>query len=217
MTRAAVFSDIEGTLIKISFPFTYLEEARKMGFVPRANLWIMGVLSLLARLFSPKSRVGGILRYLHIMAGLRNVPVSINEAVMARVNPLLHAALKPEPLALIQSLHQQGLPVILISASLQPGAESFAATFGWRGEGTIPVIEQGRFTGRAEKPLTGEEKAVRVRAVAAEMQIDLAQSVGFGDTMGDVPFLSLLGKAYVVSPDNELRAIAIEKGWTILG
>ncbi len=58
--------------------------------------------------------------------------------------------------------------------------------------------------------------AAMQQAVATEMGIDLARSVGFGDTVSDVPFLSILGSAYVVDPDADLRAIATTKGWAII-
>lgn len=214
--KPAVFSDIEGTLISISFPRTYFEQAREMGIVPRANQRWMAFYGLLGKPFSSKSKIGGIFRYLAIMSAMRNLPMTENAAVMERVNPLLHAALKPKPIARIREYEAQGMPVILVSAALQQGVASFAATFGWRGEGTRPVLKDGRFTGRAEKPLSGDEKAVRVREVAAEMNLDLGQSVGFGDTVTDVPFLSVLGAAYVVDPDSDLRAIATSKGWSII-
>jgi len=214
--RPAVFSDVEGTLISISFPRTYFEQARLMGIVPPLNSVTTSFLGLLAQPFSPKSKIGGILRYLAIMTAMRNVPMSKNPDVMQRVIPLLHAALKPKTIARIREYEAQGYPVILVSAALQQGVEVFAQTLGWRGEGTRPILKDGLFTGKADKPLSGQEKVVRVREVAGEMGIDLAQSVGFGDTVSDVPFLSILGSAYVVDPDADLRAIATTKGWTII-
>ncbi|GEM_PF-5507699 len=214
--KPAVFSDIEGTLISISFPRTYFEQSRALGIIPPINQVIVAVLNGIGSLFSHKSKIGGILRYLAIMNAMRNVPMSYNDQVMERVNPLLHASLKPKSIARIREYEAQGMPVILVSAALQQGVESFAKTFGWRGEGTIPILKGDLFTGKAEKPLSGEEKAVRVRAVAQELGIDLSRSVGFGDTVTDVPFLSLLSTAYVVDPDDELRAIATSKGWTII-
>jgi HAD superfamily hydrolase (TIGR01490 family) len=213
--QPAVFSDVEGTLINISFPYTYFQQARQLGIVPLTNQLQSGFYSLLGKLFSSKSKMGGLFRYLAIMAAMRNLPMSINVPVMERVNPLLQAALKPKPLAQIQALQAQGMPVILVSAALHPGVESFAKTLGWRGEGTRPTVKDGIFTG-VEKPLTGAEKAARVRDVAQEMNLDLSRSVGFGDTTSDVPFLSILGSAYVVNPDRELRQIALGKGWTLI-
>jgi len=212
----AVFSDIEGTLINISFPRTYYEQARDMGIVPRVNQIQTGLLAVLAQPFSPKSKIGGILRYLAIMGAMRNLDMAHNPAIMERVNPLLHAALKPKTIARIREFESQGMPVVLVSAALQQGVELFAATLGWRGEGTRPIIKDGRFTGQAEKPLSGEEKVVRVREVAQKLNIDLSRSVGFGDTLTDVPFLSILAHAHVVDPDPELRALALSKGWTII-
>jgi len=214
--RPAVFSDIEGTLISISFPGTYFEQALAMGIVPRRNQLRMGLYQLLGKPFSSKSKIGGVLRFMSIMTAMSDTPMALNDQVMARVNPLLHAALKPQPIARIKEYEAKGMPVILVSAALHEGVQSFAKTLGWRGEGTHPILKDGKFTGKAEKALTGDEKAVRVRQVAAELNLDLAKSVGFGDTSSDIPFLSLLGTAYVVDPAPELRTLAAEKGWTII-
>lgn len=214
--RSAVFSDMEGTLISISFPRVYYEQARDMGIVPTGNQIRTEFFTLLSKLFSSKSKPGGILRYLAIMAAVKNLDMSHHDTVMARVNPLLKAALKPKLLAKIREYEAQGMPVCLVSASLHPGVVSFAAEMGWQGEGSYPLMEGNILTGSVEKPLSGEEKAVRIRKVAAEQNFDLSQSVGFGDTMADIPFLSILGQAYVVDPDADLRAVAVSHGWSII-
>ena len=117
--RPAVFSDIEGTLITISFPKTYFQVARAMGIVPRVNQLLAGTYNLLGKAFSPKSKIGGIFRYLAIMSAMRNIPMSSNAPVMERVIPLLHAALKPKTIAQIRTYESQGMPVVLVSAALQ--------------------------------------------------------------------------------------------------
>lgn len=214
--RPAVFSDVEGTLIRISFPRTYFEQARTLGFVPLGNQIRAGVLTLASKPFSSKSRIGRILRYLAMTNAMRGLVMSMNAPVMEKVLPLLQAAFKPDPLARIRAYEATGMPVILLSAAFESALQVFAAAQGWRGEGTRFIIEGDRFTGRAETPLSGEAKAVRARAVASEMGIDLARSVGFGDTVSDVPFLSLMGTVFVVDPDPDLITVATARGWTVI-
>jgi phosphoserine phosphatase len=214
--RPAVFTDLEGTLITCSFPQLYYDEARALSLIPFSNQILHALFSSLAQPFSVKSRLGRALRYLAMASVVRNMPVSANHAIMQRVIPRLQASLRTELFTRIRHYESQGIPVIVLSAASHLPLTLFTHSLGWRGEGTHFVVRNERYTGRADKPLTGEEKAARARSLAVELGIDLKQSIGFGDTVADVPFLSLLKQVTVVHPDRELRQIAITNGWEIL-
>jgi phosphoserine phosphatase len=214
--RPAVFTDLEGTLITCSFPKVYFDEARALGLIPISNQLIHALFSSLAQPFSVKSSIGRALRYLAMASVVRNVPITANHAIMQRVIPRLQASLRAELLSRIRHYEAQGMQIFVLSAASHLPLTLFTASLGWHGEGTHFAVRNDRYTGGADKPLTGDEKAARARAVAAELNIDLSQSIGFGDTVADVPFLSLLLQVTVVHPDRELRQIAILNGWEIV-
>ncbi len=62
-----------------------------------------------------------------------------------------------------------------------------------------------------------EAKLTALRALARDRDLDLDASWGFADHLTDVPFLGAFGHAVVVSPSPELRRVAEERGWEVVG
>ena len=78
--------------------------------------------------------------------------------------------------------------------------------------GTIVGVEDGKYTGRATRPLHAENKARCIR----ELDYDLDASTAYSDSHTDLPFLEAVGNPVVVNPDRKLRRIASERGWPVL-
>lgn len=86
-----------------------------------------------------------------------------------------------------------------------------------RVEAVTLVERDGAFTGEIDgAPLGGDEKARRVRAVAAEEGLDLRASFAYGDSIADLPMLLCAGRPAAVRPDGRLRAFARRRGWPII-
>jgi phosphoserine phosphatase len=77
-------------------------------------------------------------------------------------------------------------------------------------------VREGRYTGRAVRALHAENKAERVRELAAERGLDLGACTAYSDSHTDLPFLEAVGRPVVVNPDRRLRTIAAERGWPVL-
>jgi HAD superfamily hydrolase (TIGR01490 family) len=78
-------------------------------------------------------------------------------------------------------------------------------------------IENGRFTGElCQNPLSGSEKAARVRQVAAEEQLDLEACHAYGDSIADRELLEAVGRPAAVNPCSRLHRLALERGWPVL-
>lgn len=78
-------------------------------------------------------------------------------------------------------------------------------------------VRQGRFTGRVEgKPLANKEKEVQMCALAEAYGIDMQQSLAFGDSIGDLDMLQCVGHPFAVRADEQLAALAEQRGWPIL-
>jgi len=73
----------------------------------------------------------------------------------------------------------------------------------------------GRYTGRVSPPgvLHGDAKAEAVAELAQRVEIDLAESYAYSDSINDLPLLELVGHPIAVNPDSELKRIARERGW----
>ena len=85
--------------------------------------------------------------------------------------------------------------------------------------GTKHEIAAGTYTGRAKgEACQGENKAVFTKNLIKELglDIDLGQSFAYADSESDIALLEMVGHPMVVYPDNEMRAIAGQRGWNII-
>lgn len=109
--------------------------------------------------------------------------------------------------------------VFLVSAGPEPLVARIAREVG----ADVPVgtrheVKDGRFTGRSIPPVCMDEHkaglaADRIRSLG--LAIELGQSYAYADSPGDSGLLEMVGHPMAVYPDEELRAIAGERGWPI--
>ena len=212
----AVFSDVEGTLFSGSLPGQFIKTGYKMGFFGKFKLAQAIVLNTFAKPFPAGSRPNAYLRYVALRLLMKGRTVEQNHQIIEGTIPTLMKSVKPATLARLRQHQAEGLQVILVSAALHEAVTRVAQELGARGEGTRVEARNGIFTGRGDKPCQGQQKAERVKAVARELNIDLAASIGYGDTLSDIDFLRLVGKAVAVDPDPILKAEAERRGWEML-
>jgi HAD superfamily phosphoserine phosphatase-like hydrolase len=78
---------------------------------------------------------------------------------------------------------------------------------------TLLEVRQGLFTGRVNRNLAlRESKGELVRAYLGG-EFNLKTSFAFGDSVQDVPLLEIVGNAFVLGGNQELRNIARQRGW----
>ena len=126
---------------------------------------------------------------------------SANEDVLARLRE--HVA--------------QGHVVVLVSGMLASTLELVGDQFGVTGViGTQIEIKDGRFSGRTLPPIiNGAEKARKMLKFLRErgLEIDLAASYSYADSIADLSMLELVGHPVAVYPDKHLAALARERNW----
>ncbi len=214
MTRI-VFCDVEGTLLRESFPAMVLREAVTMGKLSRRQRTEAATLSLLGGMVP--GGAGRSLRMLGIVRSVAGSRVAEVDAVLDHVLPRVLDACKPKMVARLQEHQRQGYQVVLLSAGLQEGIVKLAAALSARGEGTHLQVRHGRYSGRVDGQVCqGPAKAARALDVLHELEADPLDCLGYGDTAGDIPFLSLLGQRAAVDPDRALQAYAEQHGWQVL-
>jgi HAD superfamily hydrolase (TIGR01490 family) len=127
----------------------------------------------------------------------------------------------PEAAEAIRSHRSQGHHVILVSGAPQDLLQMLAERLGASGAlGTGWEKVDGRYTGKVVPPVCmGEDKVVRIRELLANdlSEVDMSASYAYGDTLADVPLLSLVGHPVATFPDAELASLARERGWEVLG
>jgi len=137
----------------------------------------------------------------------------VRETLHDIVEPLVYA----EAADLIEEHRAAGREIVIVSTSGADMVEPIGEMLGVdRVVATRMVTRDGRYTGEIDFYAYGENKAVAVRQVAAEMGYDLADCWAYSDSATDVPMLEAVGHPTAVNPDRGLRKVAAERGWPVL-
>ena len=213
----AAFFDLDRTLIAGSSAFVFARAARDAGYI-RITDFVPDVVRALKFQFlgsSDESSIGVRDRILAGVGGMKQSDlVGLNELVL----PELLGLIRPEARALLEQHHAAGRETWIISASPIEIVEPLAVALGMTGGiGTRGEVDNGVYTGRLDGPFCyGEGKAEAISLLAAERNIDLANSWSYSDSMSDVPMMELVGHAVAVNPDSELSQLARHKGWPVV-
>lgn len=125
--------------------------------------------------------------------------------------------LRPVALDLVAKAHAAGRRVVLVSDNLdvvvRPLAEQLGATdvLSNRLE-----LRNGRTTGRLVDPVITRLGGQRLRAFAAERNIDLSGSCAYGASEADTTLLSAIGLPCAIHPDRALRRVARDLDWPVV-
>jgi phosphoserine phosphatase len=152
-------------------------------------------------------------------AALSMIPTSTGAAkALGLVLPELLGLIRPEARALIEQHRNAGRETWIVSASPIEIVEPLAIALEMTGGiGTRGEVEDGVYTGRLAGPFCyGPGKAEAIVDIAAERNINLAESWSYSDSMSDVPMMELVGNAVAVNPDAQLSALARSRGWPIV-
>jgi HAD superfamily hydrolase (TIGR01490 family) len=214
---AAVFFDLDRTLIAGSSAFQFARAAYKAGIMSRRQLARDAVENLRFRLQGStdastdalKRRIGEALQGVRVRDMQRLAP-----AVLAGVLPRLY----PQMLEIAYRHQDEGRPIFICTAASQEMADLMALVLTFDGAvGSVSEVVDGQYTGREGGPFTYREgKAQAIRELAEREGIDLSASYAYSDSESDLPMLRLVGHPVVVNPDSELRRVAAEEGWEVI-
>jgi HAD superfamily hydrolase (TIGR01490 family) len=218
MARAAAFFDLDRTLLRRSSALALAGSFREHGVIGRGQLAKAAAWQLL---FAARGASAETVRKasedgLMILKGFR--VDDLRNLVATAMEPILKPLVYEKPLQLVTRHRERGEPVYIVSATLQEIVEELARELGFDGAiGSTCEIVDGVYTGRSLRAAHGEGKAAAIRELAAEQGLDLTASTAYSDSHTDLPFLEAVGNPVVVNPDRELRRIALQRGWPILG
>ena len=129
------------------------------------------------------------------------------------VDPLVY----DEAVSLIEEHQLAGRDVVIVSASGAEVVEPIGEMLGADGViATRMEIADGKYTGQIGFYAYAENKASAIEELARERGYDLSRSYAYSDSITDVHMLEIVGHAYAVNPDRELRKIAAARGWPVL-
>ena len=107
---------------------------------------------------------------------------------------------------------EQGAQVYIASSVFEPFIVPFADRIGAQIIGTPVEIVNGRLKMVGEL-VANEKKIEQVLSRLGVKQVDVA----YGDTVMDIPLLEHADHPVAVYPDKKLKAVAMERGWEIIG
>ena len=214
----AVFLDLDNTIIAGSSALAFARTFAAHGLIDRATVargaWAQLLLVLSG---ADASTMDTLRRRLTLICQgweVERVRAIVAGTLQEVIGPLVY----PEAVRLIERYRAQGAEVVLLSASGLEVVEPIAELVGIeRFRATRMRIEGGRYAGEIEFYCYGDGKAQAAREIAAESGFDLGRCAAYTDSITDLPLLEVVGRPAVVNPDRELRAIARERGWPVLG
>jgi len=215
--KTAAFFDLDRTLIAGSSEFVFGRAAYDAGLIRPRDFATDAFAALKFRLIgsSDTSSRNVRERILEAAGGsTQSDLLALNEVVL----PELLGLIRPEARALIEQHRNAGRETWIVSASPIEIVEPLAIALEMTGGiGTRGEVEDGVYTGRLAGPFCyGPGKAEAIVAIAAERNINLADSWSYSDSMSDVPMMELVGNAVAVNPDAQLSALARSRGWPIV-
>lgn len=214
--NTAAFFDLDGTLLPgPSLERRFLSYLRRRGGLG-ARQWVGWLAQFFLRLpagwraatEANKSYLAGVpgTAFCEFARWVQRNPIPVFAAAHERL--LWHA--------------RHGHRLFLLSGTLQPLAEIFAATLPVPAEvhATAIAYKAGRLTGQlapqqAGEVLSGLAKVRVLSLLASEYRLDLTRSYAYGDRFADRWLLECVGNPVAVNPSWRLARLARQRGWAI--
>jgi HAD superfamily hydrolase (TIGR01490 family) len=216
--KQAAFFDLDGTLIPGSANIPFAKAAFRAGFVKKRELALDFARNLSFMLIGASDDRSAEVRD-RILMGVKGRQASEIEALADNFLDELIATMEPAMEAVLDEQRAAGRQLVLISASPTEIVQRFAVAAGMDyGIGTTAERgADGAYTGKLAGPFCYKEgKAQVLRSLATEHGYDLAECYAYSDSVSDEPMMRAVGHPVAVNPDNALRRMATEGGWTIL-
>ncbi|WP_326984035.1 HAD family phosphatase [Chryseobacterium sp. MYb264] len=116
----------------------------------------------------------------------------------------------------VRSLQEKGIPIVLVSGSLDLFLNPLAKEFGAELLCSSLEVKNGMYTGKVKGPVvSGIQKAVMIDTHASKNKINLEKSISFGDSADDLPMLRSVRYAVAINPDRILTLAAEKNQWNI--
>lgn len=146
------------------------------------------------------------------LAAITNLPVAEFEKAAAATVEEFKQQAYVYTRDLIGKLKDEGYFLLAISGSHH---EMIAEHYGFDDFiGSTYEIVDGKYTGKDTQP--AENKGYYLKKLVKKHNLDLANSIGVGDTLGDKAFLELVARPIAFNPDKKLYDEAVKNGWTIV-
>jgi putative phosphoserine phosphatase / 1-acylglycerol-3-phosphate O-acyltransferase len=214
MARAAVFFDLDRTLLRGASGPVITAALRDAGVVPNRPLPGEGLV------YKAFDVVGESLAGMALARQAARVAAGWSadavEEASRQAAKVLSGAVQPYARQIMDEHRLAGRPVVLATTSpldmVKPLADELglddviATRYGRTPSGTYDGTIVGEF-------VWGPGKLAAVRAWAGEHDVDLRASWAYSDSVYDTPLLSAVGNPNAINPDPRLRLVAAVRRW----
>jgi len=129
-------------------------------------------------------------------------------------------SLRDDLVGILNEHKRSGRIVLIVSATFHELLEIVGQELGVTSVvGTRAEVIDGIYTGKIIKPVCfGKNKVTLVEQFISQnrLEIDLASSFAYADSVSDIPLLELVGNPVATYPDKDLRQFAERNNWQIL-
>lgn len=148
-------------------------------------------------------------------AALTDLPVATFQAAAKSVLEEYKDQVHVYTRDLVRRLKDEGYVLLAISGSHHEMVGELAQYYGFDDWiGSKYDVQDGRYTGVKHVP--SEDKKKHFLELVQAHGLELAGSIGVGDTISDAAFLDLVERPIAFNPDRKLFEYAKEKGWKIV-
>lgn len=209
-----VFFDLDRTIIKTISGRALASHAWKKGLMPFPDL-IEAVTILVAyrlKIINPRTIVDKMVGW------VKNMPEETMDSLCSEVfHEVLLPSVYPEVKTEIKIHKDKNARIVILSSSLAPLCREMADYLGIDDVICSELeIMKGKYTGRPLGRLCfGEEKVVRLKKYCEKNNITAAEAWYYGDSISDLPVLSIVGNAVCINPGKKLFKQAKINGWKI--
>ncbi len=214
----AAFFDLDKTVIAKSSMVALGPEFHARGLLHRRTLvWAVVSQMMFMRFGADEDKLAKIREsVLKVTKGWDRdeVRALVEETINEVIEPLIY----DEAIELIDQHLSDGDEVYLVSMAPEEIVGPFAELLGLTGciSSKATIDQEGKYTGELAFFAQGENKALAIKVLAAEREIDLDESFAYSDSVTDVPMLEVVGHAVAVNPDRALAKVAAERDWPTL-
>jgi HAD superfamily hydrolase (TIGR01490 family) len=116
---------------------------------------------------------------------------------------------------LAKQLKTEGYKLIAISGSQAELVERFMTNYGFDiCIGLVHERSEGAFTGQSRRVY--DKKHTLLQEIVEKEQLTYKESIGVGDSAGDIKMMSLVDRAIAFNPDSRLMQHAHQSNWEII-
>jgi HAD superfamily hydrolase (TIGR01490 family) len=213
----AAFFDLDKTIIAKSSALAFSREFQAGGLISRRAMlrsaYAQFVFFIGGADHDQMDKMRAFMSQLVIGWDVATVREIVTDTLLNTMEPLVY----DEAVNLVEEHRLAGHDIVIVSASGSEVVEPIGQMLGAdRVIATRLEIVDGKYTGNIDYYAYAEEKARAMNDLADEVGYDLAECYAYSDSITDVHMLDVVGHAFAVNPDKELRRIATEREWPIL-